>query len=115
VVVIVWYFDLQLPVQSMHITTKVVSSNPVHGFNVLYETCIGQLQFGWLVYWIIVFNVTINYISVISWWSVLLVEETGVPREVKHYNPINQPTKLKLSNTSFIENIKGEMINLKYL
>ena len=30
-VVIVWYFDLQLPVQSMHITTKVVSSNPVHG------------------------------------------------------------------------------------
>jgi hypothetical protein len=31
VVVIVWYFDLQLPVQSMHITTKVVSSNPVHG------------------------------------------------------------------------------------
>ena len=30
-VVIVWYFDLQLPVQSMHIATKVVSSNPVHG------------------------------------------------------------------------------------
>jgi hypothetical protein len=29
--VIVWYLDLQLPVQSVHVTTKVVSSNPVHG------------------------------------------------------------------------------------
>ena len=28
-----------------------------------------------------VFNVTFNNISVISWWSVLLVEETGVPVE----------------------------------
>ena len=30
VVVIVWQLDLQLPVQSVYITTKVVSSNPVH-------------------------------------------------------------------------------------
>jgi len=28
-----------------------------------------------------VFNATFNNISVISWWSVLLVEETGEPRE----------------------------------
>jgi len=28
-----------------------------------------------------VFNATFNNISVISWRSVLLVEETGVPRE----------------------------------
>jgi hypothetical protein len=28
-----------------------------------------------------VFNATFNNISVISWWSVLLVEETGVTRE----------------------------------
>jgi hypothetical protein len=28
---IVCYLDLQLPVQSVPITTKVVSSNPVHG------------------------------------------------------------------------------------
>ena len=27
------------------------------------------------------FNVTVNNISVILWWSVLLVEETGFPRE----------------------------------
>ena len=31
VIVIVWYLDLQLPVQSEPIATKVVSSNPVHG------------------------------------------------------------------------------------
>jgi len=28
-----------------------------------------------------VFNATFNNISVISWWSGLLLEETGVPRE----------------------------------
>jgi hypothetical protein len=30
---------------------------------------------------VIMFNATFNNISVISWQSVLLVEETGVPRE----------------------------------
>jgi len=29
VAVIIWYLDLQLPMQSVPITTKVVSSNPV--------------------------------------------------------------------------------------
>jgi hypothetical protein len=29
----------------------------------------------------LVFNATFNYISVLSWWSVLLVEETGGPGE----------------------------------
>jgi hypothetical protein len=31
VVVIVWWLDLQLPMQSVSITTKVVSSNSTHG------------------------------------------------------------------------------------
>ena len=31
VVVLVWYLYLQLPLQSVHITTKAVSSNPVDG------------------------------------------------------------------------------------
>ena len=31
VVVIIWRLDLQLPVQSLSITTKVVSLNPSHG------------------------------------------------------------------------------------
>jgi hypothetical protein len=30
---------------------------------------------------LMVFNATFNNISVISWWSVLLLEETGVPVE----------------------------------
>jgi hypothetical protein len=30
-VVIVWLLDLQLPMQSVPITTKVVSSSPAHG------------------------------------------------------------------------------------
>ena len=30
---------------------------------------------------VMVLNATFNNISVISWWSVLLVEETGIPRE----------------------------------
>ena len=39
------------------------------------------------VYWYLVgllfmvFNATFNNISAISWWSVLLLEETGVPGE----------------------------------
>jgi len=28
---IIWLLDLQLPLQSVRITTKVVSLNPVHG------------------------------------------------------------------------------------
>jgi hypothetical protein len=31
VVVIIWLLDLQLPMQSVPITTKVVSSSPIHG------------------------------------------------------------------------------------
>ena len=31
-----------------------------------------------------VFNATFNNISVISWWSVLLVEETRVPEETTY-------------------------------
>jgi hypothetical protein len=30
---------------------------------------------------IMVFNTTFNAISVISWWSALMIEETGVPGE----------------------------------
>jgi hypothetical protein len=30
---------------------------------------------------VMVFNATFNNVSVISWWPVLLVEETGVPGE----------------------------------
>ena len=31
---------------------------------------------------VMVFNATFNNISVISWWTCLLVEDTGVPEEL---------------------------------
>ena len=31
--------------------------------------------------WILVFNITFNNISAISWWPILVVEEAGVPGE----------------------------------
>ena len=34
--------------------------------------------------WFMVFNATFNNISVISWWSVLLLEETGGPDSENH-------------------------------
>jgi len=38
-----------------------------------------DIHLGGLV-WVMVFNATFNNISVILWWSVLLVEETGGTR-----------------------------------
>ena len=65
-------------------------------FNVLHG-CLSQLFYlicsavistfkatEWLDIWLVgfvVFNATFNNISALSWQSVLLVEETGVPRE----------------------------------
>ena len=46
--------------------------------NIAISTIVGTSSHIRLV-WIMVFNATFNNISVISWWSVLLVEETGVP------------------------------------
>jgi hypothetical protein len=36
---------------------------------------------GWFGVMVLLFNATFNYLSAISWWSVLLVEETAVPGE----------------------------------
>ena len=35
----------------------------------------------WVGFMVMVLNATFNNSSAISWWSVLLVEETGVPGE----------------------------------
>jgi hypothetical protein len=40
-----------------------------------------SFQFMYGLVWFMVFNATLNNISVISWRSVLLIEETGVPGE----------------------------------
>jgi hypothetical protein len=51
---------------------------PVRGLRGRDRMVVGFLTTGARV---IVFNATFNNISVISWQSVFLVEETGVPRE----------------------------------
>jgi len=51
----------------VHVKLKISSKNEKH-----YDG-------GW--WWFMVLNITFNNISVISWQSVLLVEETGVPEE----------------------------------
>jgi hypothetical protein len=48
---------------------------------------------------VMVFSTTFNNISVISWWSVLLVEETGVPEEnhwpaASHWQTLSQIVEL---------------------
>jgi hypothetical protein len=55
-----------------------------------------------------VFNATFNNISLISWWSVLLVEETGGPGEnhqtcdgVKPFNEITMNVPSGTSTVAF--------------
>jgi hypothetical protein len=71
----------------------------VKGYGALYATsfcsCVGLYEIGLCM----VFNATFNNISVISWWSVLLVEETRVPGYTlhKHGNCITKPFELPLA------------------
>jgi hypothetical protein len=39
-----------------------------------------------IIWGVVVFNTTFKNISVISWWSVLLLKETGVPGDNLHCN-----------------------------
>ena len=84
--VIVWYLDQQLSVQSVPITTNVVSSNSVHGevysiyhYVIKYVTVNDCCQLNKMM--ILVLNATFSNISAISWRPVLVVEEAGVPGE----------------------------------
>ena len=47
----------------------------------LYKIDIDTKELWFWFSWFMVFNATFNNISIISWRSVLLVEETGVPGE----------------------------------
>ena len=57
-----------------------------------YQTCTDDFVFVWLV----VFNATFNNISVISWWSDLLVEETGGPEE--NHRPVTSHSRWNDTN-----------------
>jgi hypothetical protein len=59
-----------IPMQSVPITTNIVSSNPI-------QANIDFLENDWFGFMML--NATFNNISAISWRSVLLVEETGLP------------------------------------
>jgi hypothetical protein len=85
VVVIVWYLYLQLPMQSVPITTKAVSSNPVHSEVFLIQ------------HYVIMFVSDLRKVSCFIWVS-------RFPQSIKHdrhditeillkvaLNTINQP------------------------
>ena len=57
-------------------------SSVIQTFSVSYiKGKMSKLSIKFQSQWFMVLNATFYNISVISWWSVLLVEETGVPRE----------------------------------
>jgi hypothetical protein len=66
-----------------HVSKKIELCLLFTVIGVIY--CVGVGFHLWLV-WLMVFNATFNNISVISWRSVILVEETGVPGE--NYRPV---------------------------
>jgi len=58
------------------------------------------VRFCFICEWVMVCNATFNNISVISWRSVLLVEETGVPGEnhrpvASHWQTLSQRTSIR--------------------
>jgi hypothetical protein len=52
---------------------------------------------------VIVFNITFNNISTISWWSVLLVEKTGLPKENHAKKKIDKLTFILDSSQLHVE------------
>ena len=57
-----------------------------------------------------VFNTTLNNISVISWWSVLLVEETGGPGE--NHQPVASHGQTLSHNVVHLALIKIQTHNM---
>ena len=67
--------NLVLHFHNIHIIRALrfdMSDNLVNNLITIFQNMVGDLV------WFMVFNATFNNISVISWRSVLLVEETGV-------------------------------------
>ena len=91
--IIVWLLDLQLPMQSVHITTKVVSSNPAHGdvYSIQHyvKKSVSDLRqiYGFL--WVLRFPPPIKLIARYNWNIV----ESGV----KHYNLNHTRTYLSVN------------------
>ena len=85
-VVIVWYLDLQLPLQLMPMTTKVVSSNSVHGkvcsiqhYVIKSVTCVRSVVFSGYSGFLHKYNCPSRY----NW--------NFVKSGAKYHKPTNQP------------------------
>ena len=76
--------------------------------NVIIKLCIWQSV---CLVWFMVFNATLNNISVILWWSVLLVEETRVPRE-NHWPAASHWQTLSHNVISSTPRLNGIIIKL---
>ena len=61
-VLIIWYLDLQLPVQSLPFTTKVVSLNSVNG------------EVYWIQHYVIKFVSDLRQVGIVSRHSVILYQ-----------------------------------------
>jgi hypothetical protein len=76
---IFWSFLLNIETFDIECWTKI--DNSLIAITVRLECGIHRKLLFWFVFEFIMFNATFNNISAISWRSILLVEETGVPAE----------------------------------
>ena len=83
-----------------------------HLFSIFYVNFSSKWP-GLVVFGFMVFNATFNNISVIWWWSVLLVEETGVPWEnhrpaASHWQTLSDIVVLLALSRSRTHNISSD-------
>ena len=83
-----WHFSHDYLLKIIYVGRCVPPNN--YKQNALVPWC----EYGNMVM-VMVFNATFNNISVISWWSALLVEETGMPGEnqrpaARHWQTLSQ-------------------------
>jgi hypothetical protein len=95
-----WYWSLKSWLMgcatfvSLHITLSLsIFFWHAHRNSLLRYNCIRLTYNDGLWLWFMVLNATFNNISVISWRSVMLVEETVVPRE-KHWQTLSHNVHL---------------------
>jgi hypothetical protein len=83
-----------------------------HFFSIFYANFSSKWP-GLVLFGFVVFNATFNNISVIWWWSVLLVEETGVPWEyhrpaASHWQTLSDIVVLLALSGSRTHNISSD-------
>ena len=61
-----------------------------------------------------VFNATFNNISVTSWWSVLLTEETGEPGENHSFAGDHFPFDLWIEVTYQVDNLSMRLVIINF-